>query len=73
MSLVTSFALIAFFIWIAENILSYLGAWQYPDQEVTWTIVSFSKISSWFLLVILSVIIIADLKQFKKERIKKRV
>jgi uncharacterized membrane protein YoaT (DUF817 family) len=56
MPLVLSFLLIAFFIWIAENISTYLGAWKYPDQHTTWNMVSLHKISSWFLLVIISVI-----------------
>ena len=56
-----TFALIAFFIWIAENISTYLGAWQYPDQAHAWHIVSGGKITSWFLLVIISFIIMIDL------------
>ncbi|MFZ2682038.1 MAG: DUF817 domain-containing protein [Patescibacteria group bacterium] len=68
MKLLASFALIGFFIWIAENISTWFGAWQYPDQTEVWHLVSFGKISSWALLVIISVIIIADLKQFKAER-----
>lgn len=68
MPLVVSFLLIAFFIWIAENISTYLGAWKYPDQLLTWSLVSFHKISSWSLLVIISFIIVADLKHFKKIR-----
>lgn len=62
-----SFLLIAFFIWIAENISTYLGAWKYPDQVHTWTIVSTSKITSWFLMVIISFILVAYLKHFKKD------
>lgn len=63
-----AFLLIAFFIWIAENISTYLGAWQYPDQVHVWTAVSTSKITSWFLMVIISFILVAYLKHFKKER-----
>ena len=62
MPLVLAFALIGFFIWIAENISTYLGAWVYPSQHHAWTLVSLGKISSWFLLVIISFIIVADLK-----------
>ena len=68
MPLVLSFLLIAFFIWIAENISTYLGAWKYPDQHITWNMVSLHKISSWFLLVIISVILIANLKHAKQNR-----
>lgn len=57
-----SFLLIGFFIWIAENISTFLGAWQYPNQEGGWQLVHLGKISSWFLLVVISVIIVANLK-----------
>lgn len=71
MSLNISFFLIAFFIWIAENISTYLGAWKYPDQIHSWTVVSTNKVSSWFLMVIISFIIVAYLKHFKKSVLKK--
>jgi len=60
-----AFVLIAFFIWIAENISTYYGAWKYPDQIHTWTLVGFGKIGSWFLLVIISFIIVAYLKHYR--------
>jgi uncharacterized membrane protein YoaT (DUF817 family) len=66
MPLALSFVMIAFFIWIAENISTYLGAWKYPDQAHFWSPVSGAKITSWFLLVIVSFIIIAHLKHFKR-------
>lgn len=65
MPLALAFCLIAFFIWIAENISTFYGAWQYPDQVHVWTAVSTQKITSWFLLVIISFIIVAYLKHFK--------
>jgi uncharacterized membrane protein YoaT (DUF817 family) len=64
MPLVLSFVLIAFFIWIAENISTLLGAWKYPDQLITWTAVSMHKIGSWSLLVIISFILIMHLKRW---------
>ena len=67
MSLTLSFLLIGFFIWIAENITTFLGAWQYPNQEAAWSLVHIGKISSWFLLVVISVIIVAQLKRVKNE------
>ncbi|HEV7519661.1 MAG TPA: DUF817 domain-containing protein [Candidatus Angelobacter sp.] len=63
MPLVISFLLIGFFIWIAENIATYFGAWQYPHQKRQWAIVGPTKISSWMLLVIISFIIVAALKE----------
>ncbi|GEK34130.1 DUF817 domain-containing protein [Kurthia sibirica] len=63
MPIILSFILVGFFIWLAENIVTYFGAWQYPNQEVTWHLVSIGKISSWFLLVIISIVIVAQLKR----------
>ncbi|MFN5538944.1 MAG: DUF817 domain-containing protein [Candidatus Melainabacteria bacterium] len=66
MPLILAFVLIAFFIWLAENLATFWGAWKYGYQLNNWQVVSFHKISSWFLLVIISFIIVADLKYFKK-------
>ena len=64
-----SFALIGFFIWVAENIATFFGAWVYPNQARAWAIVGPNKISSWTLLVIISFIIVASLKEiFPKQR-----
>src|SRR5579859_4503933 len=63
MPLALSFLLIAFFIWVAENIATYFGAWAYPHQLHGWAIVGPNKISSWTLLVIITFIIVASLKQ----------
>lgn len=65
MPVLLSFLLIAFFIWIAENISTFLGAWQYPHQAAGWSVVHWGKISSWFLLVIISLIIVVQLKDLK--------
>lgn len=65
-----SFLLIAFFIWIAENVSTYFGAWKYPDQIHEWNVVSISKISSWFIMVIISFIIVSYLKHYKKDVLK---
>lgn len=67
MPLVLSFLLIGFFIWVAENIATLGGAWVYPDQRTAWRPVSLAKISSWALLVIISFIIVADLKHLKEK------
>lgn len=64
-----AFLLIAFFIWVAENISTYFGAWQYPNQVHAWNVVSTSKITSWFLMVIISFILVAYLKHFKRQKL----
>ncbi|MEQ6377485.1 DUF817 domain-containing protein [Bacillaceae bacterium S4-13-56] len=65
MPIVFSFVLIGFFIWIAENIATYFGAWEYPNQTEAWSLVHIGKISSWLLLVIVSFLIVATLKRMK--------
>jgi uncharacterized membrane protein YoaT (DUF817 family) len=67
MPLVLSFGLIGFFIWVAENIATYFGAWVYPQQTHAWTMVSWRIISSWFLLTIISFILVADLKHVREQ------
>lgn len=59
MPLLAIFAGVALFIWAAENIATWAGAWLYPDQLDGWQPVSLSKISSWFLLMIISVVLVA--------------
>lgn len=68
-----AFLFIAFFIWIAENISTYLGAWKYPHQLREWSVVPTQKITSWFLLVIISFIIVAYLKHFKRDVLNKKI
>jgi len=60
-----SFVLIACFVWVAENISTFLKAWQYPDQAQGWSVVDFHKITSWSLLVIICFGLIVDLKHLK--------
>jgi uncharacterized membrane protein YoaT (DUF817 family) len=44
----------AFFVWLAENIGTFTQIWLYPSQIEYWHFVSFNKVGSWFLLLILS-------------------
>jgi uncharacterized membrane protein YoaT (DUF817 family) len=62
MPLVLAFALLGWLIWVAENIATYFNAWQYPSQKGAWHMVDGSKLSSWCLLVIVSFIVVAALK-----------
>jgi uncharacterized membrane protein YoaT (DUF817 family) len=58
--------LIGFFVWVAENLATFFGAWVYPNQQKAWALVSASKINSWSLLVIVTFIIVADLKHVRE-------
>jgi uncharacterized membrane protein YoaT (DUF817 family) len=46
--------LTALFVWIAENIGTFTRIWLYPSQIENWHAVSFEKIGSWLLLLVLS-------------------
>lgn len=59
MPLLLGFLLVALFIWFAENIGTFTGTWLYPRQMGHWTFVSPSKLTSWFLLMIISYAMVA--------------
>ena len=56
--LIPVFAGVAVFIYLAENIGTWAGAWMYPNQADGWQLVSPSKLVSWFLLMIISVVLV---------------
>ncbi|MFG3685218.1 DUF817 domain-containing protein [Micromonospora sp. NPDC047740] len=58
MPLLLAFVLVAFFIWLAENIATWSHAWLYPSQLGGWQPVSPAKLASWFLLMIISVVMV---------------
>jgi uncharacterized membrane protein YoaT (DUF817 family) len=58
MPVLVAFGLVALFIWFAENIATFSQAWSYPDQEGGWQLVSVAKLGSWFLLMIISVVLV---------------
>jgi uncharacterized membrane protein YoaT (DUF817 family) len=62
MPLSLSFVLIGFFLWLAENAGTLLGAWRYPNQELDWHMVHTGKLGSWALLVSLSFVLVAAVK-----------
>ena len=59
MPLPVSFLLVALFIWLAENIATWSGAWLYPSQVDGWHPVGPEKLVAWFLLMIISVVLVA--------------
>jgi len=68
MPILVAFGLIAFFIWLAENLGTLLSAWRYPSQHHGWRPVYLQKLSSWYLLVIVSLLIVVELKRAKLRR-----
>jgi uncharacterized membrane protein YoaT (DUF817 family) len=58
MPMLLAFLLVALFIWIAENIGTWGRAWIYPNQADGWAMVSWSKLGSWYLLMLISVVLV---------------
>lgn len=58
MPLVVGFLLVALFIWMAENIGTWSKAWLYPGQENGWAMVSPAKLGAWYLLMIISFVLV---------------
>lgn len=59
MPLLVGFGLVALFIWFAENIATFANAWNYPGQEKGWRMVSLAKFGSWYLLMLISFVLVA--------------
>jgi uncharacterized membrane protein YoaT (DUF817 family) len=59
MPLLLGFFLVALFIWFAENIATFSNAWLYPDQKDGWSMVSPHKLVAWYLLMIISFVLVS--------------
>jgi uncharacterized membrane protein YoaT (DUF817 family) len=68
MPVLLGFFLVALFIWFAENLGTFARAWVYPDQADGWTPVSLAKLGSWFLLMIISVVLVSLVKRPETEK-----
>lgn len=49
---------LAFIIWIAENISTFYKIWLYPSQVDAWHMVGWGKMGSWYLLLLLSLVLV---------------
>jgi uncharacterized membrane protein YoaT (DUF817 family) len=59
MPMIVGALLVALFIWFAENLGTFASAWIYPSQRDGWTLVSLSKLGSWYLLIMLSFVLVS--------------
>lgn len=59
MPLLLGFFLVSIFIWLAENIATYANIWIYPNQHLGWQLVSWQKLNAWFLLMLLSFVLVS--------------
>ncbi len=65
MPLLVGWFLVAMFIWFAENIATFANIWIYPNQSDGWEMVPLAKLSSWFLLMLLSFVLVTLIKDIK--------
>ncbi len=63
MPLLLGLALVALFIWFAENIGTFAGGWIYPHQAHGWAPVGFGKLGSWFLLMLISYVMVSAINR----------
>jgi len=59
MPLLFGWLLVALFIWVGENIGTFSHAWAYPDQTHGWELVSIQKVGAWYLLMIISFVLVS--------------
>lgn len=59
MPLLVGWLLVALFIWFAENIGTFAHAWTYPSQKSGWHMVSPGKLGAWYLLMIISFVLVS--------------
>ena len=59
MPLLLGWFLVATFIWGAENIGTFSRAWLYPGQRDAWQLVSPEKLGAWYLLMIISFVLVS--------------
>jgi uncharacterized membrane protein YoaT (DUF817 family) len=65
MPLLLGWFLVALFIWFAENIATFANIWIYPNQTNGWQMVSWAKLSSWYLLMLLSFVMVTLVQGIK--------
>lgn len=58
MPLLPILLVLAFVIWIAENISTFYKIWLYPSQVDAWHMVGWGKLGSWYLLLLLSLVLV---------------
>jgi uncharacterized membrane protein YoaT (DUF817 family) len=63
MPLLLGLILVAVFIWLAENIGTFTAAWVYPSQKHGWHLIGVGKLGAWFLLMIISYVLVAWLNR----------
>jgi uncharacterized membrane protein YoaT (DUF817 family) len=63
MPMLLGLVLVSLFIWFAENAGTFANAWTYPAQRAGWHIVPFEKLGAWYLLMILSIVLVTVIRK----------
>lgn len=58
MPMLMGLLLVSLFIWFAENLGTFAAAWVYPNQADGWKPVSIAKMGAWYLLILLSFVLV---------------
>jgi len=66
MPLLVGWFLVSLFIWFAENIATYANIWIYPNQQSEWQIVPPEKLTSWYLLMMLSFVLVTAINRIDR-------
>lgn len=59
--------LLACLIWVAENISTFYKIWLYPSQVEAWHMVGWGKLGSWYLLLLLSLVLVLKILGTRNE------
>jgi len=73
MPLLLGWLLVSIFIWFAENIATYVNIWIYPNQTNEWSLVPIAKLSSWYMLMLLSFVLVTLINKVKVHTAQKTV
>ena len=68
MPMVLGLLLVALFIWLAENLGTFASAWVYPSQRDGWHVVPISKMGAWYLLMLLSWVLVTLVHKPKAQK-----
>jgi uncharacterized membrane protein YoaT (DUF817 family) len=63
MPMLLGLVLVSLFIWFAENAGTFANAWTYPSQRTGWQMVPFEKLGAWYLLMILSLVLVTVVRK----------
>ena len=67
MPLLIGWFLVAVFIWFAENLGTFAQAWSYPNQRHGWEPVSPAKLGAWYLLMIISFVMVSLVERTRSD------